>query len=144
VLERDELSTVAFSPAGYLLLARNWTTQYLWAIRFSPATRKVAGEPFLVERGAQGPSLAANGAMVYYQGDRESLFDLLWVSQNGWEIVPGGPFQGLREPAVSPDGCRIAYSAVKDDNRDIWCSTRSRDPHARPRPVKRILAPVVG
>jgi len=132
LLERDELSTVAYSPAGYLLLTRNWTTQDLWAVRFSPATRKVEGEPFSVERGAQGPSVAANGAMVYYQGDRESLFDLLWVSRDGsWEVVPGGPFQGLNEPALSPDGHRIAYSGVKDDNRDIWVLDLERGTRTR-------------
>jgi eukaryotic-like serine/threonine-protein kinase len=69
--------------------------------------------------------------MVYYQGDRESLFDLLWVSREGWEIVSGGPFQGLREPAVSPDGRRIAYSGVKDDNRDIWVLDLERGTRTR-------------
>jgi len=132
VLEMDELSTASYSPAGYLLLSRNWTTQDLWAVRFSPAARKAAGEPFLVERGAQGPSVAADGAMVYYQGDRESLFDLLWVTRDGgWELVPGGPFQGLNEPAVSPDGHRIAYSGVKDDNRDIWVLDLERGTRTR-------------
>jgi Tol biopolymer transport system component len=76
--------------------------------------------------------VAANGAMVYYQGDRESLYDLLWVSRDGsWEIVPGGPFQGLNEPAVSPDGRRVAYSGVKDDNRDIWVLDLERGTRTR-------------
>lgn len=132
VFEMDELSTAAYSPAGYLLMGRNWTTQDLWAVRFSPASRRTEGEPFLVERGAQSPSVAASGTMVYYQGDRESLYDLLWVSRDGrWETVPGGPFQGLNEPAVSPDGRRIAYSGVKDDSRDIWVLDLDRGTRAR-------------
>jgi dipeptidyl aminopeptidase/acylaminoacyl peptidase len=132
LLERDELSTIAYSPAGYLLMARNWTTQDLWAVRYSPAARKISGDPFPVERGAQGPSLSDNGAMVYFQGDRESLFDLLWVSRNGgWEVIPGGPFQGLNEPAVSPEGRRIAYSGVMDDNRDIWVLDLDRGTRTR-------------
>jgi serine/threonine-protein kinase len=132
VLEMAELSTAAYSPAGYLLLCRNWTTQDLWAVRFSPNTRRIAGDPFPVESGAQGPSIAADGAMIYYQGDRASLYDLVWVARDGsWEMVPGGPFQGLNEPAVSPDGRRIAFSGVKDDNRDIWVLDLERGTRTR-------------
>jgi len=132
VLEMDELSAAVYSPAGYMLLTRNWTTEDVWAVRYSVASRKAEGAPFPAEFGAQYPSVTESGAMVFYQGDRESLFDLLWISRDGsWEAVPGGPFQGLADPAVSPDGRRIAYSGVKDDNRDIWVLDLERGTRTR-------------
>jgi len=132
ILEMDEVATAAWSPAGYLLLTRNWTTQDIWAVRFSPEARRVEGEPFLVDRGGQFPSIAATGAMIFTQGDRESLFDLLWIGRDGSsKLVPGGPFQGMIDPAISPDGRTIVFSAVKDDQRDLWILDLERGTRSR-------------
>ena len=132
ILEMSELSAVAYSPTGHLLLTRNWITIDTWAVRFSPESRKVSGEPFPVDRGMAYPSVAQNGDLVWTQSDRDAQMDLLWVSPDGrWERVVSEPIRGLDSPSVSPDGRRIAYSAVMDDNRDIWVMDLDRGTRRR-------------
>jgi dipeptidyl aminopeptidase/acylaminoacyl peptidase len=85
-----------------------------------------------VKRDLVYPTVARNGDVVWMQSNREALFDLMWVSPDGrWERVAGGPIRGLDSPAVSPDGRKIAYSAVMDDNRDIWVLDLDRDTRRR-------------
>jgi len=121
LLEMEEVARASWSPTGHLLLMRNWSTEDLWAVGYEPGEHRVVGEPFPVESGVQDPSVAEDGSMTVVQGERAALFDLFWVARDGsTSPVPGGPFQGLSEPALSFDGARIAYSGVSGDNRDIW------------------------
>jgi Tol biopolymer transport system component len=65
--------------------------------------------------------VADDGSFICSDGGRGALYDMLLASRDkSLTLVPGGPFRGLYAPALSPDGTRIAYSGVTDDNRDIW------------------------
>jgi Tol biopolymer transport system component len=67
------------------------------------------------------PSLAADGSLVYVQGRMEMKWELVWVSRDGKiEETVGEAQRGLSGPMLSPDGRRVAFSALSEDSADLW------------------------
>jgi Tol biopolymer transport system component/tRNA A-37 threonylcarbamoyl transferase component Bud32 len=127
LLASDRQAYYAASPngaPGYLVFLRETT---LMAQPFDPAKMELSGEPSPIAEGVDSFS-AANyglfsvsdtGALVY-RGGAASRMALTWFDQQG---NPGGTLGEPGEyanPAVSPDGTRVAVALGPTATRDIW------------------------
>ncbi len=127
VYESPFVVSVAYSRPGYLLFSREIADEGIWAIRFSASSLRVEGAAFPVARGAEFPSVSDDGTLCYREGRVEALREMVWVSREGRvEETLGDPERGLSEPALSPDGKRVAFTALGTDNADIWVLDLSR------------------
>ena len=117
----DGLGTVTYSRTGHLLLNFISGKQRILAVPFSEQKLEIVGEPFLVAAGGQDPSVSDNGNMVYHMGSSAVLSELVWVDHEGRAgQVVGRPRLGLTDPAISPDGSKVAVVARENENADIW------------------------
>jgi Tol biopolymer transport system component len=113
------------SRDGYLLFGRDRT---LLAQRFDPHGMKIVGEPFPISESlpvtstAQADfSVSSNGVLISRNiGGTTSR--LAWIDRTGRELGQVGASGDLRNPALSPDGKRIAVRRrdPQDANSDIW------------------------
>src|SRR5262249_37210222 len=115
-------SAVAYAPAGYLLYVRAGT---LMAHPFDAGALRFSGDAFPVAEsveaaGAEGPagyapfSVASNGVLAYRAGGNDiSDFrdQLAWFDRGGKRLATVGPQGQFDEPALSPDGKRVALDA---------------------------------
>jgi len=108
----------------------------LLAAPFDQDAMKLTGPPVALTQGiaigiygSVDLSLANDGTLAYVTGAAVSgLAQAVWVTRDGtvtpvdstWHFDPGLPEADV---AVSPDGKRLAVSAVADGNADIWVKT---------------------
>jgi serine/threonine protein kinase len=107
--------------SGFLLYQLEWSSRRgIWAVPFDPGSAKISGDSFIVDQNGVAPSASTNGTLLY-QSNQEDLRQLLLVNRNG-DILKriGKPQMGLQEPAISPDGGKVAVSAYDEGNWDIW------------------------
>ena len=103
---------------GYLTFLRSGT---LFAVPFDPIRLEVLGSPFTVvddiayhaTTGALQGTFSSNGTFVYR---RSSPVNLSWVDASGLEVLLPPDAAPYNDPALSPDGTRLAFS-VGDD---LW------------------------
>ena len=122
-----------YSPSGHILYQTNRYQSGLWALPFSIETLKATGEAFPIAENVGGPSVGADGTLVYldYLGLGEQ--QLVWRDRGGRKLgVIGQPQESIRLPALSPDGDRVAVRGFEDNNNNIWV-------HEVDRPLKRRL-----
>jgi Tol biopolymer transport system component len=132
VYDAPYLQSVAYSPTGHLLYGREIEGEGIWAVPFSASKLKVEGAAIPVVRGAEFPSLAADGSLVYLQGRVEAKREMVWVSRDGKiEETVGEPQRGLGGPMVSPDGGRVAFAALSEESADVWIQDLSRGTRTR-------------
>ena len=133
--EIENLETEGFdgiySPTGHILTRRdpgNGLTPGIWAWPVSTETLQPRGETFLVAPEGFGPSLAADGTLVYL--DRRGGADQLVLRDRGGRKVGsiGQSQLMIAMPRLSPDGRRVAVVG-KNGSDDIWL-------HDVDRPVK--------
>jgi Tol biopolymer transport system component/predicted Ser/Thr protein kinase len=115
---------VSYAPPGYLLFVRDRT---LVAEPFDAKTLKITGEPRpLAEQvgtnsaGLARFSVSREGTLVYRTGETGNRF--LWVDPSGKELEGEGDPGKSDNPAISPDGERLAYDKL-DPRRgklDVW------------------------
>ena len=120
-----------YVAGGYLLYARDGA---IFAVRFDPATLKVAGSAVPVidavawqpYNGSAGFAVADNGTMVYLKASEWSVDRrVVWSDRAGHE-EPALPESGSwAEPRLSPDGRWIALTQT-EPKRDLWLFERSR------------------
>jgi Tol biopolymer transport system component len=126
---------ITYAPQGYLLFVRDRT---LVAQPFDVNTRKATGEPVpLAEKigtdavGLARFSVSREGTLVYRTGEAGAR--LQWVDRSGKELELVGDQGEVRNPAVSPQGDRIAFGL--DDPRtgtsDIWVRDLARGTNSR-------------
>ncbi len=142
VFEVSNLLSVAYSPTGHLLYTREIDNEGIWAVPFSISKRRVEGAAVPVVRGAALPSLAADGSLVHVQGRMEMKQELVWVLRDGKiEETVGEAHRGLSGPMLSPDGRRVAFSALSEDSADIWVLDLARGTRRRvtSRPAQEIF-----
>lgn len=82
-----------------------------------------ASVPFLVASGARNPSVADDGTLVYAPTAETAPGKLVWLRPDGAvEQTLGDATPGIDSPAIAPDGNRIAYTAIENNNSDVWVS----------------------
>ena len=111
-----------YSASGHILYRRRGDQQGVWALPFSLDRLEATGTPFLVAGEADWPSESTDGTLVAAYGTAgERLRDLVWVDRAGTVSPPVGRPMGLaRLLRLSPDGKRVAFSAIDDENTDVW------------------------
>ena len=110
----------AYSPSGHLVYQAGYTAHELWALPFSLSDLKATGAPFLLSENGRGPTVASDGTLVYLDHVPE-MYQLVFVDRAGAPKEQiGQPMEGVMNLTLSPDGRRVAFSAVLDFNRDIW------------------------
>jgi Tol biopolymer transport system component len=91
----------------------------------------VEGEAMLVAADAVLPSVSDEGTLTYVSGVRSTDRQLFWVDRGGRVGAPVGQLhKGIRHPALSPDGRRVAIMG-DDGNRDVWVYDLDRNTRTR-------------
>jgi len=121
-----------YDSSGYVVY-QSLEPEGIWAVPFSVDTMKPMGEAFPIAEGAETPSVALDGTMVYAERPIDSgLRRLVWRARNGSLLgTIGQPQDFLASPSLSPDGRRVAVSGADSAGaqRDVWI-------HDVDRPVK--------
>ncbi len=122
--EREVLAEGAFprySPSGHILYQTAPLAPGLWALPFSLETLKPTSEAFPIAENAGDPSVAADGTLVYVDLLGEGRQQLVWQDREGKKLeVIGQPQDGIRFPALSPDGRHVAVIGTENNNDDVW------------------------
>ena len=117
---RDErIAFPAYSPSGHIVYQRGFPeSQGVWAVPFDGT--EVTGEPFPVDAAGGYPTVSSDGTLVYRStGVRQG--QLAWVDRRGAVQDRIGQPQGeMLNPVLSPDERRVAVSAGKGGNNNIW------------------------
>jgi Tol biopolymer transport system component len=120
-LEGESIRAPLYSPTGHIVYERTLTNAGIWAVPFALDTLEVSGEAFLVAPLGRLPSVSRDGSLVFVHADTEGPRELVWIDRTGRVVGPiGQPKPGMLEPAVSPDGRRVAVAAGEAGRRDIW------------------------
>ena len=122
-----------YSPSGHLVYQSDRLTHDLWALPFSLDTLKAAGEAFPISENSRGPTVAADGTLVYLDSYDSGQMQLVWRGRRGERIGEiGQPQPTISEPALSPDGRFVAVSASEGSlPADIWIQDISRSVKSR-------------
>jgi serine/threonine-protein kinase len=135
----DGASLARYLPTGHLLLAREGL---LFAVPFDVDRVEVTGTPQPVVKAVMGArnsgvvyaDIAQNGMLAYFAGKATTRrAALTWRYFDGRsEPVAGAPIDGYVDPAVSPDGRRIAVAIAADDGSfNIWTYDIERETPTR-------------
>ena len=109
-----------YSPTGHVIY-ETVTPQALWAVAVSIDTLERTGDPFLLRENASDASVAMDGTLVYRPASGSELRQLVIRDRSGENRQSiGEPQQGIRQPALSTDGRRVAVGTQGTDNDDIW------------------------
>jgi Tol biopolymer transport system component len=99
--------------SGHLLYVRSGTNAGLWTVPFSASRREVAGEPFRVMAEAASVSAASDNTLVMTERADAGPSELVWVERDGRVTgTAGRALAGLMQPALSPDGTRVAAAVA--------------------------------
>jgi Tol biopolymer transport system component len=108
----------AYSRDGYLILEHE--DSGIWAHPFALATLQLTGEPFLIASKGTLPSVSSDGTLLYLLPEPEDLRQVVWVDRDGEGLSSvGSPQLGLQNPALSPDGTRLATAAVDEEGKEF-------------------------
>jgi eukaryotic-like serine/threonine-protein kinase len=120
---------------GHLIFLREST---LMAQPFDPVRLQLSGEPAAIAEGVDSFtganyglfSVSDTGVLVYRTGAGSKLVTS-WFEQNGKPAGTLGEPGEYANPAVSPDGMRIAVAAGALGSRDIWILDVARNSSTR-------------
>ena len=116
------------TASGKLLFVRRGANAGIWAVPYDATRRRPTGEPRLVASGAGSVSVADDGSLLYMEGQSsEGPNELIWVDRAGRVVgTIGSPHPGLTDATLAPDGRRIAFSARRAGNGDVWVHDLTR------------------
>ncbi len=110
-----------YSPSGHLVSQSGPLTHDLWALPFSLDTLRATGEGFPISENSRGPTVAADGTLVYLDSYGSGQQQLVWLDRGGEKTGEIGEAQeGIGDPALSPDGRLVAVKATEGSNEDVW------------------------
>ena len=139
-------SQAIYTAPGYLLFLRE---EGLYAQRFDTRRRQLAGEPQrIIERvgfnpgGLRGMFSVSDSGVLAYRPPQEN--ELIWFDRTGEPLKALGPAPGDRNPALSPDGRRIAVDRFEPSTRtrNIWILELDRGVASRLTSGRWDIAPV--
>jgi serine/threonine-protein kinase len=112
---------VGFSDSGHLLFRRFDVNRGLWAFPYTGRWPLKVEDGFLVAPGAIQVTVAREGSVLYLlDSSAARQHEMVWLDRTGQVVGQIGPPQlDLNNPALSPDGQSIAFSARTGDNADI-------------------------
>ena len=110
-----------YSPSGHLVYQSGPLTHDLWALPFSLDTLRATGEAFPISEDSRGPTVAADGTLVYLDSYGSGQQQLVWLDRRGEKTGEIGEAQEvIGSPALSPDGRLVAVTATAGSNEDVW------------------------
>ena len=121
-----------YSPSGHIVYQSNVRAYDLWALPFSLDTLRATGEAFPISENSRGPTVAADGTLVYLDSYGSGQQQLVWLDRGGEKTGEIGPVQkAIGYPALSPDGRLVATTASEGSNRDVWVHDIARGVRTR-------------
>jgi eukaryotic-like serine/threonine-protein kinase len=115
---------------GYLLYGSGTG---LWARAYDPKSATLGGDPVVIAPGGQwqSASLSADGTLVYRTMTGGSQ-QRQWVDRSGVVLGSIGQAQeSIGDPAISPDGSRIATTGTETSVTSIWTHDIARGTRSR-------------
>ena len=116
-----------YVTAGYLLYAKN---EALYAVAFDAKALKLTGQPVPViqdvalatDDGRAGFAVSDNGTLAYITASSFAPdLELVWVNRHGEAGASLTTPARFTNPAISPDGRRIAIAIAKPgEPKDVW------------------------
>jgi serine/threonine protein kinase len=117
----------AYAEPGWLLMVHDGT---LVARRFDAVRAELVGDPAPVASPVGADALAypsglfsvSQTGLLAYRTAAATVTQLTWFDRSGTRLGTLGPrdANGLLDPALSPDGRRVAARRTVDGNTDIW------------------------
>jgi len=101
----------------------------LIVVPFDPTKLEVTGEAVPIVEGVWGAmtgahAISESGTLVYISGtgiaDIASKRTLVWVDRSGKEEPLAASPNSYSDPAISPDGTKIALGIASGSNTDVW------------------------
>jgi len=129
-------SNARYLPTGHIVYARGQT---LMAAPFNPERLELTGAAVPIVDGVmranlQGPSsqwgFSGSGSLVYVPGGVGNDSELVWVDRTGLSRALKLPAEDFESPRLSPDGNRVAVTAI-GDKPDIWVYDTPRETFTR-------------
>jgi len=125
-----DADNAAYSSSGHLLFVRNAA---LFAQRLDLESGALAGTPqSIAERTTAGTtyalSVSDSGSILFRPVTAlGGMRQFVWFDRAGARLsTVGEPMVALANPALSPDGLRVAHQRITDDNIDIWLLDTTR------------------
>ena len=113
-----------YAPTGHIIFGRDGS---LWAVPFDVDALEVTGPITPVLEGVQINggglalfTLAGDGSLTYVAAGVQGRRMLTWVDREGQEEPLGAEARTYTDPAVSPDGTRVAVTVLDLGNTDVW------------------------
>jgi serine/threonine-protein kinase len=131
-------SLARYVPTGHLVFGRGG---FLYGVPFDIDALQVRGKPAPVVEGVTGAvnsgqvyaAISQSGLLAYVPGKPESpRKSLTWLYADGRdELLPGMEPGAYIDPAISPDGKRVAVARAEERSRDIWVYDLERGSRVR-------------
>ena len=123
------LNLPTYSSSGHIVYRVDDGNVGVWAVPFSTSKLETTGKPFLVASGGVNPHVSEDGTLVYAPTADAAPSQLVWVRPDGAiESTVGDVRLGIESPSISPDGRRIAYTAVENNNSDVYVFSEETGP----------------
>jgi serine/threonine protein kinase len=125
--------------SGHLFYADD--EHQLVSVAFDPSSAKVSGSTVSLGNAVgfepsvfwAAMTVAQNGMLIYNPSAGAAMSVLTWMDRSGKELGRVGDPGVIANPAISPDGTRVALdvSAQKENSVDIWIESLSGTSNAR-------------
>lgn len=126
VIDGAEGQFPTYSQSGHLLYMRMNAGVQLWAVPFSLERRTVTGGPFPIADSNFVFGVSKDGTLVYLE--RSAGMRQLTIRDRAGKATVTSVISGqeLETPSFSPEGRRVAYTAIEGYMRNIWVAELDR------------------